>query len=87
MKKFFNWVKGKVNKVVGAVSAITTAVAVTVSTFAAAGDGVAIQASDLAPLLEGAKENIGVIIPVGIGLMAMVLGIGFIPTIVKTFKK
>lgn len=85
--KIFKAVKKHAKKFAGAVSASITMAVVMLSTFAADGsEFVAIQSSDLDPILEGAKANIGVIIPVGIGLFAMLLGIGFLPTIIKKFK-
>jgi len=47
----------------------------------------AITTDMLEPVLEGVKANIGVILPVGIGLFAICLGIRFIPRIFRMFSK
>jgi len=47
----------------------------------------AITTAMLEPVLEGVKANIGVILPVGIGLFAICLGIRFIPRIFRMFSK
>ena len=39
----------------------------------------------LTPLVEGVVSNIQVILPVGIGLMALMLGIKVIPRLIKRF--
>lgn len=47
----------------------------------------AITSDMLSPVLEGVTANIGVILPIGIGLFAICLGIRFIPRIFKMFSK
>jgi hypothetical protein len=63
----------------------TMAAAMTVTSFAAA--EAFVTAEMLEPVLEGVKANLGVIIPVGIGLFAIIFGIGFIPKLFNMFGK
>lgn len=48
---------------------------------------VAITNEMLQPLVDGVTANIGVILPVGIGLMAIFIGIALIPKLIKKFTK
>lgn len=54
--------------------------------FAADGDPV-VTTEMLSPILDSITANVGVIIPVGIGIFAIVLGIRFIPRIFKMFTR
>lgn len=86
--KIINQVKKFGKKIMGVAVAMATIVATAVVTFAADGsEYVAIQASDLEPILEGAKANAAVVIPVGVGLFIISFGIGFAIGILKKFKK
>ena len=49
--------------------------------------GVVVTASMLAPVTSAITDNLTVILPVGIGIMAILLGVAFIPKIVKKFAK
>lgn len=46
-----------------------------------------ITADMLKPLVDGVTANVGVILPVGLGLMAIFLGIKFIPRLIHMFAK
>lgn len=46
---------------------------------------VAITTDMLKPLIDGVTANIGVIIPVGIAIFAILLGISLIPNIISKF--
>jgi hypothetical protein len=46
-----------------------------------------IESEDLATLLDTVTANIGVILPVGVGLFAIVLGIKFVPRILAMFSR
>ena len=48
---------------------------------------VAITTDMLTPLVEGVVANIGVILPVGLGLFAIMLGIRIIPGLISRFIK
>lgn len=61
-------------------------VAMGISAFASAG-GAGITGDMLEPVLEGVTANIGVILPIGVGLFAIVLGIKFIPRIFHMFTR
>lgn len=88
IKKVFRFFKDKAEKVAGAVTAAVTMGAVTLSSFAADGsEYVAITTADLDPLLEGAKSNIAVVVPVAIGIFAILFGIGLVPVIINKFKQ
>lgn len=39
----------------------------------------------LQPLIDGVSANVGVILPVGLGLFAIFLGIALIPRLIKKF--
>lgn len=39
----------------------------------------------LKPLVEGVSANVAVVLPVGLGLFSIFLGIGLIPKLVKKF--
>lgn len=86
IKKIFRFFKEKAEKVAGAVAATATMGAVTLSTFAATSDYVVVESTDLEPLLESARQNIGVVFPVAIGIFAIGFGLGFVPVIIKKFK-
>lgn len=45
----------------------------------------AITAEMLEPVVEGVSANIGVIVPIGIGLFAILLGVKLIPKILGSF--
>lgn len=47
--------------------------------------GVAITSDMLSPLVDGVTANIGVILPVGIAIFAILLGISLVPKIIKKF--
>ena len=49
--------------------------------------GVVVTASMLAPVTDAVTSNLSVILPVGITIMAILLGVTFIPKIVKKFAK
>lgn len=49
-------------------------------------DSVAITSDMLSPLVNGITANIGVILPVGITIMAIMIGVGLIPKIIAKFK-
>ncbi|MCI8624655.1 MAG: hypothetical protein HFG26_13485 [Provencibacterium sp.] len=68
----------------GAAALVGTAV----PAFAAVGDElptIAITTEMLTPLVEGVVANVGVILPVGLGLFAIMLGIRIIPVLIKRF--
>lgn len=46
---------------------------------------IAITTDMLKPLVEGVVANIGVVLPVGLGLFAIMLGIRIIPSMIKRF--
>lgn len=46
-----------------------------------------ISAATLAPITEAVTSNIGVILPVGITIFGILLGLSFIPKIIKLFRK
>lgn len=46
-----------------------------------------VSATDLAPILETVTSNVAVVLPFGIGLIAVFAGIKLIPKVVKTFTK
>lgn len=48
--------------------------------------GVAITSDMLAPVIDGITANIGVILPVGIAIFAIMIGVSLIPKIIKHFK-
>lgn len=48
---------------------------------------VAITTDMLSPIVDGISANIGVILPVGIAIFAIMIGIGLIPTLIKKFSK
>lgn len=48
-------------------------------------ESVAITASMLEPLVEAVTKNVGVIMPVGITLMGIMIGVGLIPRLVYKF--
>ena len=87
MKNIVNRVGGFLGKMLAKVAAVAAAAALTVSSFAADGDYVGVTNEMLEPVLEGAKANLGVIVPVGVGLFAIVMGIGFIPLMFRKFRK
>ncbi len=49
--------------------------------------GVAITTEMLSPLVDGITANIGVILPIGIALFAIIIGISLLPKLVKKFLK
>ncbi len=74
-------------KIFAILMAVTIITAMAVPAFAAEGEYVGVTSEMLEPVLEGAKANLGVIVPVAIGLFAIMLGIGFIPVLFKKFRK
>ena len=54
--------------------------------FAATGDPV-VTTEMLSPVLDSISANVAVIVPVGIGIFAIVLGVRFIPRIFKMFTR
>lgn len=46
---------------------------------------VAVTASMLAPITGAITDNLGVLLPVGIGIMAIMLGVSLIPRIIYKF--
>lgn len=44
-----------------------------------------ISAADLAPLTQAVTDNAGVLIPVGVGIMALLISISLIPRILYKF--
>lgn len=72
--------------------AATTAVTVAASIPAfASGSGsdslssVAVTSDMLSPLLDGITANIGVILPIGIAIFAVFIGINLVPKLIKKF--
>lgn len=51
----------------------------------AATSGVAITTEQLQPLISGVTDNLGVLLPVGITLMSIMIGVSLIPRIVYKF--
>lgn len=49
--------------------------------------GVAITSEMLQPLVSSVTANIGVILPVGIALFAIFIGISLVPKLIKKFTK
>jgi len=49
--------------------------------------GVGMTASMLEPLVTAVTDNIAMVLPVGITIFGIMIGIGLIPKIVKQFKK
>lgn len=90
-------VKEKANAKMLAFPAVGTAVALGTSAVAfAAEDGtgttsnlpnLAITTDMLTPLVEGVTANIAVILPVGIGIFAIFLGIRILPKLISKFTK
>lgn len=50
-----------------------------------AGAGLIITAEMLAPITEAITSNLGVLLPVGIGLMSIMIGVKLIPRIIYRF--
>lgn len=46
-----------------------------------------ISAADLAPIMQTVTSNVAVVLPFGVGLIAVFAGIKLIPKVVKTFTK
>lgn len=46
-----------------------------------------VKASDLQPILNVVTDNIGVILPFGVGITAILIGVGFVPRLIKKFSK
>lgn len=71
-------------------SAVGTTLATVVPAFAAGEadlSGVAITTEMLTPVVTGTTANIAVILPVGIALFAIMIGVGLIPAIIKKFVR
>ena len=54
---------------------------------AAPASNVAVTKEMLEPVLTGLKDNLAVIIPVGIAIFAIMIGIRFVPRIFKMFTR
>ena len=54
--------------------------------FAADGDPI-VTTEMLSPILDSITANVAVIVPIGIGIFAIVLGVRFIPKIFKMFTR
>ncbi len=96
MKGFVSGVKEKANAKMLAAPALAAGVAAvsSVTAFAAEGDttagnlpNLAITTDMLSPLVEGVTANIAVILPVGIGIFAIFLGIRILPKLISKFTK
>lgn len=88
----FEKIKGMVNAKMLAFPAAGTAalIGTSVSAFASPGASgelptVAITTEMLNPLVEGVVANISVILPVGLGLFAIMIGIRIIPSLINRF--
>lgn len=46
-----------------------------------------ISAADFAPLLETVTGNLGVIVPVGIGILVTIAGVKMLPGLIKTWTR
>lgn len=76
------------HKLLPVLCGVTPIVALMGPAYAASPDGdagVAITTDMLAPILDSIKANIGVILPVGIAIFGILLGIGLIPKIFRKF--
>ncbi len=73
------------NKAIAAATAATTIGTMAISTFASGDPEIAITAEMLAPLKTYTIANLAVILPVGIGLMCVLIGIPLIPRTIKRF--
>lgn len=49
------------------------------------GTGVAVTAAQLAPITSALTDNLGVLLPVGITIMGIMIGVSLIPRIVYKF--
>ena len=58
-----------------------------VPAFATEDTSFAITSSMLAPITSAVNSGLTTIVPVGIGIMAIILGIGLIPKIIKRFTR
>ncbi len=87
IKSFFSGLGATGKKTVTMAMGVVAMMSLTMFSFAADPADAAITATMLEPVLQGVKDNIAVILPVGIGLFAIVLGINFIPKIFKKFLK
>lgn len=67
----------------GAMTAMLTAVPAFASDSSVS--NVAITSEMLKPLVEGVTANIGVILPIGIGLFAIIIGVNMVPKMIKKF--
>lgn len=47
---------------------------------------VVITSDMLTPLLDGISANIGVILPVGVAILSLIIGIGLLPKVIKMFR-
>jgi len=48
---------------------------------------VVVKAEDLSPIMTALTDNAAVIVPFGIGIVAVFAGIKFIPKLIKTFAR
>lgn len=84
LKSVFGGLK---RKAVGATAGAMTLAALAVPAFAAEGDlpTFTITQDMLAPVVTGVVSNIGVVLPVGLGMFAIMLGIRIIPGLFSSF--
>lgn len=78
------------NRVASSALAVSAVACTAVCAFAAEGDPlptIAITSDMLTPLVQGVVSNIGVILPFGIGLFGIFLGIRLIPGLISRFVK
>lgn len=95
MKGFVSGVKEKTNAKMLAAPALAAGVAAVSSVTAFAVDDttvsklptVAITEDMLSPLVEGVVANIGVILPIGLGLFAIMIGIRIISGLINRFLR
>lgn len=88
-------VKAKVNTKMLAFPAVGTAAALGTSAVAFASEtggasslpSVAITEDMLSPLVEGVVANIGVILPIGLGLFGIMIGVRIIPSLINRFLR
>lgn len=71
--------------VVGAATVLGSSVMAFASESGGSSPSFAITSDMLAPLTEGVTANVGVILPIGLGMFGMFLGIKLIPKLIKKF--
>lgn len=91
MNTIFSEMKTPKSIAVPTVGALATLASITTSFASETGSGslpsVAITTDMLTPLVEGVVANVGVILPVGIGLLAISIGIRILPKLISKFTK